>query len=71
MIFYLIPSSLGKSLPKRSTISVYSDNVTLNSFLFYILLRYSIKEDFPTPGPPSNKIALSRCNALRNFLKFS
>jgi hypothetical protein len=51
--------------------SVYSDNVTLKSFLFCILLRYSIKDDLPTPGPPSNNIALSRYKALLNFFKFS
>ena len=67
----VLPSSFGKSLPNKSTMSVYSDNVTLNNFLLQTLLKYSIKDDFPTPGPPSSNIALSKYKALLNFFRFS
>jgi len=64
MEFFSVLLADGKSLPSKSTISVYSDKEILVSLLLVLSAMYSIMEDLPTPGLPSSKIALSNCNPL-------
>lgn len=59
----------GKSLPNKSTISVYSDNDIFVNLFYVFAAIYSIIDDFPTPGMPSRSIDLSNYNPLTIFSK--